>query len=377
MGFVTWWSRTPRTTIKRLQGKGRKHHISLPSSLGHHEPHQATWEWVSPRCPRRLSWWDLCPSLISIVCPKLPTRPLDLWVINTHTLYKYYKYLWDLASLCWIPAPSGPWRPRFTLCCAQPNCPWATSPSLYEDTVWPPALHVGWPHHHVSSPSRVSSSLPPGQRWEALTPWGTGHLQGSPAPGGGMGHQKASWIDLTWGSAWAFCGVLKGSFVLFLGPHIFLCAVGQAAPLCYRSCDADRDEALSRGLGCVRLCTPQPVGQFAIICIMGPIVPFSGLDKVPCVCACVYTGAKDTPGGPCVPWARVPLLVALCSGQPHLAHQGHHANKGHPLSLLFQNEISEEKALIWLPPSHCWLLKSTLKLGRVSVTQSSNPAQDG
>lgn len=61
--------------------------------------------------------------------------------------------------------------------------------------------------------------------------------------------------------------------MLFLGPHIFLCATGQAAALCYGSCDADRDEALSWSLGCVGLCMPQPAGQLAIICIMDPIVP--------------------------------------------------------------------------------------------------------
>lgn len=162
----------------------------------------------------------------------------------------------------------------------------------------PPALARG-----MASPPRFLS-LPcflfPSLGAEVRNPHPTRHREASTL-GGGMGHQKACWIDLTWGSAWAFCRVLKGSFVLFFfifgGPHIFLCAVGQAAPLCYRSCDADRDEALSRSLGCVRLCTPGPVGQFAIICIMGPIVPFAGLDKVPCVCACVYTGAKDTPGG--------------------------------------------------------------------------------
>lgn len=198
----------------------------------------------------------------------------------------------------------------------------------------PPALARG-----VASPPRFLS-LPcflfPSLGAEVRNPHPTRHREASTL-GGGMGHQKACWIDLTWGVC---LGLLQGAerqlcafFFIFGGPHIFLCAVGQAAPLCYRSCDADRDEALSRSLGCVRLCTPGPVGQFAIICIMGPIVPFAGLDKVPCVCVHACTRVQRTPpGGPCAPQARVPLVVALCSGQPHLAHQGHHASKGHPLS---------------------------------------------
>lgn len=119
-----------------------------------------------------------------------------------------------------------------------------------------------------------------------------------------MGHQKACWIDLTWGSARAFCRVLKGSFVLFLGPHIFLCAIGQATPLCYRSCDAGRDEALSPSLGCVGLCTPWPVGQFAILCIMGPIVPLQAWIKCP-VCVCMRAhGCRGHPWG--TPRSRSP-----------------------------------------------------------------------
>lgn len=257
----------------------------------HHEPHPSHLRGDVP----------LLPTQAELVGPvSLPWPSLS--VPNCPSAH--LTYLWDLASLCWLPAPSGLLKPRFALCCAQPNCLWATSPSLFKDTVWPPAFHVGWPHHHVSSPCWVSSSLPQGQRWgESLSLWGTGHLQGSLHSGR---HQRACWIDLTWGSAWAFCRVLKGSFVLFLGPHIFLCAIGQASPLCYRSCDADRDEALSWSLGCVRLCTPGPPGQSAIMCIMGPIVPLQAWIKCPvCVHACARV--QRTPlGDPALPARRAP-----------------------------------------------------------------------
>lgn len=38
----------------------------------------------------------------------------------------------------------------------------------------------------------------------------------------------------------------------------------------------------------------------------GPYCAFAGLDKVPCVPACVYTGAKDTPGAPRAPGTPLP-----------------------------------------------------------------------
>lgn len=94
----------------------------------------------------------------------------------------------------------------------------------------------------------------------------------------------------------------------------------------------------------------------------GPYCAFLSLDKVASVCACVYTSAEDTPGDPELlarrsrePRAIVPPM-APHSGQLHLAHQGHFANKGRPLSLLFWGELSEEKVLIWFPPSHLWFI---------------------
>lgn len=272
---------------KRLQGKGRKHHISLPSIMVHHEPH-----------PSHLRGDVLLvPTQAELVGPaSLPSPSLS--VPNCPSAH--LTYLWDLASLCWTPAPSVPQKLRFTLCCAQPNCLWATSPSLYKDTQC---------DHQPSTWGGLTTTfpLPPlfpfpflGGRGEKPSPCQAQAIfRGASALGGGMRHQKACRIDLTWGSAWAFCRVLKGSFVLFLGPHIFLCAIGQAAPLCYRSCDADRDEALSWSLGCVGLCTPRPLGQFAIICIMGPIVCSQAWIKCPvCVHAC--TRVQRTPWGtPC------------------------------------------------------------------------------
>lgn len=59
--------------------------------------------------------------------------------------------------------------------------------------------------------------------------------------------------------------------------------------------------------------------------------------------------------GPQEPLAVLPP-VAPSSGQLHLARQGHFANEGHPLSLLFWGELSKEKVLIWFPPSHCWFI---------------------
>lgn len=198
-------------------------------------------------------------------------------------------FSFPLLHPCTLRAPKSKIYSLF----AQPNCLWATSPSLSEDTVWPPALHVGWfPLPPVFPlPFLGGRGEKPSQAIfrRASTLWG------------GMGHQKACWSDLTWGSARAFCRVLKGSFVLFLGPHIFLCAIGQAAPLCYRSCDAGRDEALSPSLGCVGLCAPRPVGQFAIICIMGPIVPLQAWIKCPvCVHACTRV-QRTLLGDPALP----------------------------------------------------------------------------
>lgn len=279
MGFVTWWSRTPRTTTERLQGKRRKHHILLPSIVVHHKPHSSHLRVGLP----------LLPTQAVLVGPvSIPWSSLSVPSCPTAHLTLPMGFSFPLLHPCTVRAPKAK---IYSLLCSA-KLPLGHFPILYKDTVWPPALHVGWPHHHISSPSHVSSSLPWGQRWKPSE---------ASALGGGLGHQKACWIDLTWGSAWAFCRVLKGSFVLFLGPHIFLCAIGQAAPLCYRSCDADRDEALSRSLGCVWLCTPRPVGQFAIICIMGPIVPLQAWIKCPvCVHAC--TRVQRTPlGDPSTP----------------------------------------------------------------------------
>lgn len=197
----------------------------------------------------------------------------------------------------------------------------------------------------VSSPSRVSSSLPRGQRWEALT----GHLQESlhSVRRHGTPESLLEWPDL------GVCpGLLQGAerqLCAFFGTtHFSVChRTSHSTMIPVLWCRQRRGPFTKPGL-CRALCTTAcwPICHYLH---NGPHCAFAGLDKVPCVCACMHRGAKDTPGGPRAPGPRawVPLM-ALSSGQPHLTHQGHRANKGHPLSLLFWNEISEEKALIWL-----------------------------
>lgn len=228
-----------------------------------------------------------CPSLptqaelvgpVSLPWPSLPVpnRPPTHLTLPMGSSF-------PLLNPCTLRAPKD-------LLHAQPNCLWPTSLSLYKDTVWPPAQHVGWPHHHVSSPSRVSSSLPRGQRGEVVPLRGTsifceeGWRDGPPE------------ILLHWPDLGVCLGLLQGAerqLCAFFGTAH---SSGQASPLCYGSCDADRDEALSPSSGCVRLCTPQPAGQLAIICIMGPIVRLQGWIKCP-VCVHVCTRVQRTPLG--------------------------------------------------------------------------------
>lgn len=300
---------------------------------------QATWEWMSPCFACRLSWWDLCPSAdlhgLSQTAHQ-PTRPVcGIQLPSAESLHpqgpkgqnSLFAVLSQTAS---EPLPHPFMRTR----CDHQPCTWC---GLTTTLPLPPMFPLPFL----------------GGRGEKPSPC-TGHLQGSPALGGGMGTPESllDWPDL---------GVCLG---LLRGAERHLCAFFGTAHFSVRR--RTSRSTMLRVLWCRQrrgpftrpgLCTALYATACWPVChylYNGPHCAFAGLHKVPCVCACVYTGAKDTPGGPQhdSPRAQVPL-VALCSGQPHLAHQGHRANKGHPLSLLLRSEISEEKALIWLPPSGC------------------------
>lgn len=188
---------SPRALIKRLQGKGVNHHTApqwtSPKSL----------RVGAPRCPHRLSWRDLCPSP-------------DLHCLSQTAHQPTWPYPWDRASLCWIPAPSEP--PKIYSMLSQTAsgplpCPFTRTQCDHQPSTWG-GLTTTFP-------------LPPvfplpflGGRGEKLSPW-EAHPS-SARRDGGMAHQRSCCTDPTWGSAWAFCRVLKGSFVLFLGPHILL-----------------------------------------------------------------------------------------------------------------------------------------------------------
>lgn len=177
--------------------------------------------------------------------------------------------------------------------------------------MWPSALHLGWPHLHGSSfpssetiahqgraPLDPEHEKPPPCEAQAI-------CRGTAAPGR-KGETPEGLLNWPSGLLGTSAGWWMAAFVLFWDPHIFLCTVGQAAPLCYRSCDVERDETLSWSLGCVRLCTLHPFGQVCHYLDNGPYCAFLGLDKAACVCGCMYTSAEDTPGRPGAPGMPVP-----------------------------------------------------------------------
>lgn len=199
---------------------------------------------------------------------------------HLHCLSACLTYLWNLGALCWRPVPSGPRKPLFTL----------AVPSQAASEPLPCPLIRARCDHQPSRSGGLTATFPfpllgvrgdctPGpcssRHWtrEATTLGGTGHLQRNSSPGR-RDETPGSLLNWPGGLLRTSAGWWIAAFVLFWDPHIFLCTIGQAAPLCYRSCDVERDETLSWSLGCVRLCTLRPFGQFAIICIMGPIVLF-------------------------------------------------------------------------------------------------------
>lgn len=205
MARVLWhdgWEHQ-RATIERLQGKGRKHHISLPSIVVHHGPHPSHLRVDVPLLPLQtellgpvsLPWPSLsvpnCPSAhltMGIIFPLL--HPCTLRALKA----KIYSALLSQTA-------SGPLPHPFlrTQCDHQP-CTWGGLSTTFP---LPPVFPLPFLGGRGE------------KRSQAI-------FRGTSARGGGMWHQKASWIDLTWGSAWAFCRVLKGSFVLFWD-HTFFC----------------------------------------------------------------------------------------------------------------------------------------------------------
>lgn len=149
--------------------------------------------------------------------PELPINLLDLPM----------GFRCPLLSTCPLRAPKA----AIYSCCAQPNCLWATSPSPYKDTVWPSAVHIGWPHLHVSS------SLPQRQRWlhtravllsalHARNHHPVRHKPPSEEPQPqeeGRDTRKPG--ELTWWSARHFCRVVNRSLCAFFGTLTFVCAL--------------------------------------------------------------------------------------------------------------------------------------------------------
>lgn len=100
---------TLRSITKRPQGKERNHDIPLPSVVMPRELFHLG-AGLPPRCPHRMSWWDLCPlPSPSMPVPNCPSARLT--------------YLWDfrcpLLNAC---APRTP-KPTIYSCCAQPSLP--------------------------------------------------------------------------------------------------------------------------------------------------------------------------------------------------------------------------------------------------------------
>lgn len=208
MCIVKWWPRTSRATIKRLQSRGREHHISL---LVHHEPHPSHLRVGVPSLHTQAE-------LVGPV--SLPWPPLS--VPNCPS--SHLTYLWDLAPLCWISAPSGPPKAKIysLLCSAKlpvghfPIPLWGhgvtTSPGTWDGltTTFPlppvfPLPFLGG-RGEKPSPHQAQRSLHPGRR------------DGTP-------ESLLDWPDL------GVClGLLQGAerqlcaFFLFLGDHTFFCA---------------------------------------------------------------------------------------------------------------------------------------------------------
>lgn len=287
---------TPRSITKRPQGKEGNHHIPLPSIVVHHEIFHPSWPLGVglPLLPTEAELVGPVSSpLTFIACPKLPISPLDLPM----------EFRCLLLNDCAFGAPKA----AIYSCCAQPSCLWATSTSPYKDTVWPSALHVGWPHLHVSSslPQRqrqlhtgaalllalnVRSHHPVRHRpsSEELQPREEGRDTRKP-------------VALTWWSARDFCGVVNCSLCAFLGPTHFSVRhrTSHSTMLPVLWCRKRWNPFMKPGL-CKALYTM----SFWPIChylYNGPYCAFLGLDKVACVRACMYTSAKDTPGRPWAP----------------------------------------------------------------------------